>query len=168
VSEAQPPIGTPNIAARSSHGSRITAPHRSPRRARLEPFAAGAWRGSVEVSYRVDVASLQHDGSTALSVLWLDVMDRVGVAAELHYRLDDLAVGRVSLADANVAVHPSVAALDLTDPAIAGHGAGAHLGLFPQGLVGALGILPCAPWQEEVGHGRRLEPRRVAAASGRG
>jgi len=103
-----------------------------------------------------------------LRALRVDVMDRVGVAANLNYRLDNPAVGRVRLAYANPAVGPPVATLDRVDPAIASHRAGANLGLFPQRLVGVLGIVLCLLWHEEVGHQLRFEPRRVAPASGGG
>jgi len=95
-------------------------------------------------------------------------MNCVGVAANLNYRLDNPAVRRVGLAHANAAVDPPVAALNSVDPAIASHRAGANLRLFPQRLVGALGIVLCLLWHEEVGHERRLEPRRVASASSGG
>ena len=100
--------------------------------------------------------------------LRLDMMDCVGVAANLNYRLDNPAVRRVRLAHANVAVDSPVAALDRMYPAIACHCAGAYLGVFAQCLVGALGVALCPQRQEEAGHERRLEPRRVASASSGG
>ena len=79
-------------------------------------------------------------------------MNGVYVAPELKYRLHNLAVRRVRLAHAQTTVDAPVPALALLDPAVARRDPGARLGLFPQRLVCALGIILCKRWHEEARH----------------